>query len=345
MVDSQITSNIRNANILIVENDEDIIEMLSKRLYHEGYKEVSSTATGEEALAVIQESRNKGRRKVDIVILELTLSGMSGFQLCRQVTDAYEIPVIVLTTQGDKKSQVRIMEAGADDIVSKPFDSDILCLKIEKLLTHHYLSDRLQKSNQRNQKLFLNILQVMAKTLETKHPYTQFHSENVAKYARQLGTACAFSKEDINLLGIAGILHDFGKIAIKEQILNKPGKLNEEEYNMIKLHPVIASTILEPIEELGSVNENIRYHHERWDGNGYPEGLKGKDIPIGARILHIADAFDVMTSKRPYNEPMCLEEACEELQRCAGHQFDQELVDKFIEIQKTAKTKPILGKS
>ncbi len=335
-----IATNIRDNSILIVENDPDISKMLIQRLHQEGYSSVYSAANENEAVAAIEKSFKRIDSSISIVILEYELPCENITDFCDKITNHYEIPLIVLYSDFNKKSHVRIMESGVDDIIVKPFDSDILCLKVEKLLTHHYLSNRLQQSNRRNQKLFLNILQVMAKTLETKHPYTQFHSENVAKYARQLGNACGFNKEEVNLLGIAGILHDFGKIAIQENILNKPGKLSDEEYDTIKLHPVIASTILDPIEELSTVNENIRYHHERWDGNGYPEGLKEKDIPLGARILHIADAFDVMTSKRPYNEPMNLQDACEELHRCSGTQFDPELVEIFIDIQiKSKKTK------
>lgn len=332
-----IATDLRNNSILIIENDPDISQMLKQRLQQEGYTSVLTATDENGATSMIEKYLKRIDSSINIVILEYELPCDDISALCNKITNQYEIPLIVLSADFNKKSHIRIMESGVDDIIVKPFDSDILCLKIEKLLTHHYLSNRLQQSNRRNQKLFLNILQVMAKTLETKHPYTQFHSENVAKYARQLGNACNFTKEEINLLGIAGILHDFGKIAIQEYILNKPGKLSEEEYDTIKLHPVIASTILDPIEELRTVNENIKYHHERWDGNGYPEGLKEKNIPLGARILHIADAFDVMTSKRPYNEPMNLEDACEELRRCSATQFDPELVDRFIEIQLKSK--------
>jgi putative nucleotidyltransferase with HDIG domain len=172
----------------------------------------------------------------------------------------------------------------------------------------------------------------MAKVLEAKDPYTKFHSENVAKFARKIAKSLGYSPQEVEMIQVAGILHDFGKIGVKEGVLNKVGHLTDKEFDAVKRHPVIAATILEPIEELSTIIADIRHHHEYYNGHGYPSGLKGEEIPLGARILQVADAFDAMTSQRSYHDPMDREEAIRELHRCAGSQFDPRIVDVFIKL-------------
>jgi putative nucleotidyltransferase with HDIG domain len=214
----------------------------------------------------------------------------------------------------------------------KPVDMQIFMLKCERIITRRILTGQITAVNKKTQRLFLNVLQVMAKVLEAKDPYTRFHSENVAKYARQIARKFGFLGDELEMIQIAGILHDFGKIGITEMVLNKPGNLTEPEYLAVRKHPMIAATILEPIEELTEVIDYIKHHHERYDGRGYPDKLEGEDIPLGARILCVADSFDAMTSKRSYHDSMCVADAIEELVSCSGSQFDPEVVKRFIEV-------------
>lgn len=166
----------------------------------------------------------------------------------------------------------------------------------------------------------------MAKVLEAKDPYTRFHSEKVSTLAASIAREYGFADDEVRRIGIAGILHDLGKMGVKEAILKKPGPLDPEERTAVQRHPVIAATILEPIEQLQSAIGFIKYHHEHFDGTGYPEGRRGEEIPLGARIIHCAEAFDAMVSRRSYNTPRTGEQALEELKRCAGGQFDPECV-------------------
>jgi putative two-component system response regulator len=240
-------------------------------------------------------------------------------------------PVIVISALASTDEIARILSLGAADVLVKPFDMEIFILKVEKVLTEFYFDRNLSETYERNEKLFLNILQVMARVIEARFPYVQFHSQNVGRFARLLGTMSGLPPDRVRLVGIAGVLHDLGKIGVREDILNKPGKLTDEEYEIIKTHPIIASEVLNPISEMNIVLLDVRHHHERYDGAGYPDKLKGENIPVGARILHVAEAYETMIGERVYKEPYSKERAVQELLDCSGTQFDPDLVSIFVE--------------
>lgn len=168
--------------------------------------------------------------------------------------------------------------------------------------------------------------------LSQAHDYTAKHSSRVVYYARKLATAAKLSDDIIDKVEVAAKLHDIGKLGIGEDILNKPSKLTDEEFDQIKKHPEIGLKILKELSFIMDVVDMVYYHHERIDGKGYPQGLKGEEIPIGARIVCIADAFDAMISKRVYSDAMPKEDAILELKKCSGTQFDSKLVDLFIKV-------------
>jgi len=176
------------------------------------------------------------------------------------------------------------------------------------------------------------VIKVMLSVLEARDPYTKGHGERVAIMAREVAERLGWKGEDVERIYWAGILHDIGKIGIPEDILNKPGLLTEEEYRIVQRHPVISAEILERFEHLRELAHIVRYHHERWDGKGYPEGLSGEEIPIESRILAVADAFDAMTSDRPYRKALKLEKAIEEIRKNKGKQFDPDIVKVFIDV-------------
>lgn len=182
--------------------------------------------------------------------------------------------------------------------------------------------------------LFLSTIKALSTAIEAKEPYLKGHSQNVSRYAVIVGKALKLSQEEIDSLELAGILHDIGKIGIDDSILKKKGPLTKEERKVIEKHPVIGAKIIESVTALGPAIETVLYHHERWDGHGYPKGLSGEEIPLLARILGIADAYDAMTTERVYRPALTIEEAIEELKREAGKQFDPRLVNVFIQILK-----------
>lgn len=325
--------DLRNARILIVDDDPDTSALVRQAFLERGYERITQTASGEEALELLHEAVRL-RKPYDLIILDLMLPGrMNGQAVYGTLKQTLDLAVVIFSAKSDRDDILNALKSGSvDEYITKPADLELLFLKCERALSHRMYARHIQKSHRRNQMMFLNILQVMAKVLEAKDPYTKFHSENVAKYGRQIAKKIGYGEDQLELIQIGGVLHDFGKIGIKEAVLNKPGALTNSEYETIKRHPVIASAILEPIEELRPIIGDIRGHHERWDGKGYPDKLQGEGIPIGARILCIADAYDAMTSSRAYHDPMPADEAQAELVRCRGAQFDPTLVDAFIEV-------------
>jgi len=180
-----------------------------------------------------------------------------------------------------------------------------------------------------------NIIYALSQAIETRDPYIENHSKRMANYAVAIAERLGFSREEIQTIQYAAILHDIGKLGVSEKILNKPGSLTPEEWVYIKKHPLMGAKILEGIDSLKEASRLIYYHHERYNGKGYPERLKGEDIPRGARILAVIDAYDAMISKRPYHPfPYSQEEAIEELKKNAGTQFDKRIVEIFLEIVK-----------
>ncbi len=324
---------LHTSRVLIVDDDVDMAELIQRRFLAEGYKRVDSVVTGNEALDRVTEAL-RSNAPYDLILLDLRLPGdTSGREVYQTLCQSMDVPIVVISAIGQTESIISALKSGSvEEYLVKPIEMEVLFLKCERILTRRLYSRQVQESHRRNQALFVNILQVMAKVLEAKDPYTKFHSEKVAKYARQIAKHAGYNQRQLELIQMAGILHDFGKIGIKESVLNKAGGLTNFEYEAVKRHPLIASAILEPIEELRVIIRDIRHHHERWDGEGYPDGIKGDRIPMGARILCIADSYDAMTSSRSYHDPMNEQEARKELLRCRATQFDPDLVDAFLEI-------------
>ncbi len=331
--DHDILNQLHKMRILIVDDDQDLCNLVRSRFLADGYERVDILSSGEEALSHVM-GAVADRMSYDLVLLDLCLPGETdGRAVYKGLCDHLDIAIVIISGISASDEIIEALKSGmVEEYIVKPFDLEVLFLKCERILSRRLFSQQLRQSHRRNQMLFLNILQVMAKVLEAKDPYTKFHSENVAKYARQIGKRVGYNEQQLELIQVAGVLHDFGKIGIKESVLNKPGALTDYEYEAVKRHPLIASAILEPIEELRVIIDDIKHHHERYDGNGYPDGLRGQEIPLGARILCVADSYDAMTSSRAYHEPMSEEEAVAELKRCRGKQFDPHLVDMFVDV-------------
>ncbi|GAF74389.1 unnamed protein product, partial [marine sediment metagenome] len=193
----------------------------------------------------------------------------------------------------------------------------------------HTMADKLRESRQQRASSFRGTLMSLVQTIEAKDEYTSNHSSNVSKYAEKLARAHGMSEEDISGIAAGGLLHDIGKIGIPDEIINKPGKLTPEEFNIIAEHPVICERIVKPLEGSEVLVPLVRHHHEHWDGSGYPDGLAAAQIPLPARIIAVADVFEALTSERSYRKKMPVEKAVGILQEESGKTLDPQLVELF----------------
>jgi putative two-component system response regulator len=313
----------KQPKILIVDDNKVNVELLRTQLKHYKY-DLDTAYDGEEALDKIQKSRP------DLVLLDLMMPKISGFEICKAIKRNKEtqfIPVIVITALQELDDKLKAIELGADDFLVKPINRLELVTRIKSLLHMKFLHDDLDTSE--------SILFSLAQALEAKDFYTRGHSERVADLAVRLGGAMGFSEKEEENMHRGGLLHDIGKIGIKESILLKPGKLTEEEMAHIRSHPARGYDICAPLKTLEPCLPIIRSHHERYDGDGYPDGLKGDDIPLKARITAVADAFDAMTTDRPYRKGMATETAIKIFENeIDSGQWDPNVVKALIKIMK-----------
>lgn len=321
--------------ILAVDDEETILKLLRANLSVDGYGVVTA-ADGNQALEILEEC------SPDLVILDIMMPGKSGVELLPEIKTSYpDIAVIMASAFSEVTTAVHCLKEGAYDYIIKPFNvRDVLlavarALERKRLLLENkaYQQNLLQKVEEQSAKIrnsFLGAMTSLVYALEAKDIYTSGHSQKVAELSSTLASELGMPQDKIERIRLAGLLHDIGKIGIKEFILNKRGRLTDEEYQHIRLHPQIGVKILTPIMEDSSILDMVRHHHERYDDKGYPDGLLGNEIPFEASILMLADAYDAMTSARPYHAAMSPEKACEEIKRCSGSQFNPEVAEVFL---------------
>jgi putative two-component system response regulator len=308
-------------SVLIVDDMESNLDLLETIFHKAGFK-VYKALNGEVAIEIFK------KEDIDIAILDVMMPGIDGFQLCsmlKSMAGKRYIPIILLTALSDKKSRITGLECGADDFISKPFDSTELITKIMSLLKLKSLYDELEHSE--------NIIMTLALALEARDPYTKGHSSRVSELSSIFASYIKLSAEEQEIVRKAGLLHDVGKIGINENILHKKGRLTDEELKEVKRHVLIGEEICRPLNSLKDTLPLIRYHHERWDGRGFPDGLAGREIPLSARLLAIVDAYDAMVSIRPYREGLPPSKVLKimEDERYSG-QWDPELLGEFLSI-------------
>jgi putative nucleotidyltransferase with HDIG domain len=277
----------------------------------------------------------------DVVIADVQLPSASGPDLIAAIAArGVEVVIIMLTDARSAVVGIECLRAGAVDCVIRPFHTDDLLLRIGRAVERHALLEetrchrqaleaRLDQHSQDMRRLFLGAVESLASALEARDPHTRGHSARVADLAAAIALPLRLSEARREKLRIAGLLHDIGKIGIPDDVLKKPGRLTRRERALIQMHPLIAVSILSPVLADSETVTIIRHHHERIDGAGYPDRIAGDDIHVGARILAAADAYDAMTSKRPYRAAYTRERALEEMRDCAGRQLDTEVVSVF----------------
>lgn len=271
------------------------------------------------------------------------MNGLEVLEKIREQDNLADIPVVFLTADNDRKTEIDIFKAGAMDFIQKPFVAEVVIQRISRILElYHYQkslqrevdkkTEELRESNRRVTNVLSQMIMALGSAIDAKDVYTNGHSERVAKYSGEIARRMGKSTQEINDIYYIGLLHDIGKIGIPDYIINKAGKLTEEEYELIKNHPNIGAEILSSITEMPGISFGAHWHHERFDGKGYPDGLAGEDIPEVARIICVADAYDTMTSKRVYRDVLPQKVARDEILKGRGTQFDPVIADYMLEM-------------
>ncbi|MEX2261189.1 MAG: HD domain-containing phosphohydrolase [Bryobacteraceae bacterium] len=292
-------ANPYQATILVVDDLEINRRLLGAMLRQERYR-VLEARRAVEALEILE------REKVDLVVLDLMMPEIDGLECCRRIKSSRKtelVPVLMLSCVQGVEHEIAGIGAGADEYLGKPFHPEVLRTRIRALLRHKLAIDSLEQSE--------TILFTLAQAVEQRDRYTGGHCERLALFSVELGIAMGLTRWQLLALHRGGYLHDIGKVAMPDSILYKPGPLSTEEWAIMRTHTVKGEEICKPMKTLQPVLPIIRSHHERWDGTGYPDGLRGEQIPMLARVLQIADIFDALTSARPYKKTLPLSEALE----------------------------------
>jgi putative two-component system response regulator len=311
--------------ILVVDDDPKVREVLMRFLSREGYS-ATPAATGEEALRLVS------TECPDLVLLDVNLPGLDGFTVCRMLKEDSAtalIPVTILTGMQDSDARTRGIDAGADDFLTKPFEYSMLRARLRTQLRLKHLTDQLESTEK--------VIFSMARWVEVKDPYTEGHLRRIAGFSERTAEALGLPTDLVRIVRYGGILHDIGKIAVSEAILNKPGKLTPEEQAELRKHTTHGAAIVQPMRFSNEVAPIILAHHEHWDGNGYPNGTRGETIPLGARIIAVVDAWDAMMSDRPYRKALGQAEALRRLNAGSGTQWDPHVVDVFLALLATGR--------
>jgi len=320
--------------LLIVDDEAAIRKLLRQKLSREGYR-CEEANNAEQALNTLETS------PIALVILDIKMPDKSGVELLPEIKSGYpDTAVIMATAISDMNVAIQCLKQGADDYICKPFNLEELSLAIQKALEkrhlqfeireyQQYLEEKVEEQTGEIRKLFLGSIEALVSALEAKDKYTGGHSRRVTEIALALGNELGLSAQDMEDLRWGSLLHDIGKIAIDQIIQNKPGKLTREEYEHIMTHAHVGAEIVRPVVD-EKITEMIEHHHDHYDGNGLHQVIAGSDIPLGARILAVADAFDAMISDRPYRSALPITDIVEEIKRCAGTQFDPVVVTAFL---------------
>lgn len=326
-------ANEPRALILGVDDEPANRELLVRHLTPHNHI-VHTVPDAEAALAFLDESP----RLPDLILLDIMLPGLNGIALCRHLKQRHLTRLIptVLLTGLDTHCKVEAIESGADDFLTKPLQFAELIARVASLVRLKRYTDDLESAQ--------SVILSLARTIEARDIYTAGHCERLAAYASALGRTLGLAHDDISALDLGGYLHDLGKVGVPDAVLLKSGPLTDEEHAKMRAHTIIGEHLCGELRTLRRVRPIIRHHHERLDGSGYPDGLRGEAIPITAQIVGLVDAYDAMTTSRPYRRALTDEAACDELLRDArAVRFDATIVRAFVAMDRSAALKDVLS--
>jgi len=339
--------------LLIVDDEPLMVEIIGDILYDEGYS-VISAQNGQDGIIKAYENR------IDLILMDINMPDMDGYEACRILKNADKtrnIPIIFLTGLKDRDSRIKGLEAGGNDFLTKPIDQAELELRIRNMLSlraywrmlREYnvileeevnkktsqLRETLEKLNTANRKIkegYIDTIYRLSLAAEFKDPDTANHLLRISKLSSFFAKQIGLSKRLVEDIFFASPMHDIGKIGIDKMILLKPSSLSKTEFEIIKQHPRIGAEIIRNVHPLKGVVPYVLYHHERYDGTGYLEGLSGEEIPLGARIISISDVFQALTSDRPYRKSLPIKDAFKIIKTYSGKYFDPKVVKAFFEV-------------
>lgn len=327
---------LKQMTVLVVDGNPSDSQQL--QLYLGRKVRFTSVRNGKDALGFLAQS------PINLLLIADSLPDMTGFDLLRAIhqQEQYKnLPILMTTADHSQKKEAACAMAGAFDIIRKPFIPILVVKKVEQVLALEYLNKNLETEVSRqtqlaedrlasSRRLYEETIMALAKTVDAKDRYTRGHSQRVATYARFLAYRLGWNKEEQQRIYYMGLLHDIGKIGIPEAILRKTSRLTDEEYDIIKQHTIIGYNILNYVAEFPELKIGARWHHERYDGTGYPDGLKSDTIPVYARIIAVADTYDAMTSKRSYRDILPQDVVRKEIEKASGKQLDPKYADIMI---------------
>jgi len=328
--------------ILIVDDEKMIYSILAQRLAREGYSCVMAN-DGREALGHFY------RGNFSLIISDIRMPEMNGLELLKNVKAVRpNMMFIIMTAYPEIDMAVEAIRLGANDFIIKPVDLDLVVFSVKKALEQKRMEEEIEVHHKNLEKLVeerttklreallvlkkthLDSVKVLAGAIDAKDPYTRGHSDRVRKMSMKIGMKLSFNQERLENLVFGALLHDIGKIGIRDEVLQKKGQLTPEEYQYVQQHPLIGVKIIEGIDFFKDKVHMIRNHHEHFDGGGYPDGLIGDTIPLEARIIAVSDAFDAMTSLRPHRRAMPVEDVILEMGKGKGRQFDAQILEIFL---------------
>ena len=332
-----------NAKILIVDDEPTSVRLLTKILTDAGYTNIKSTRDPKKVEKLYVDF------EPDLLVLDLHMPHMEGFKIMDQLKKVHKdddyLPILVISQERSRVIQFSALEAGAKDFLVKPYDSIEVLLRIRNFLEIRMLHQKMSEQNlvlekkiqERTEQLYQtqkDVIELLSRAVEYRDSETGMHTMRMSLYAFHLAEAVGLSPIECEIMSTASSLHDVGKIGIPDSILQKPGKLTPEEWTIMKTHTTIGSDLLAGSDSkyLDLGQKIALTHHEKWDGSGYPNGLKGEKIPLAGRICGLCDVFDALTSKRPYKKAWPADEALEEIKRGSGSHFDPAVVDCFFRI-------------